>query len=227
MSSNNNVSSSCSVQSSKAHHPSFEEQRLTHDEERRALLIETACNLIQKQGYNHTTMDDIAHHSGMSKKTVYLYFTSKQALIEELIVERLFTPFLVQPSESNDDLNTQLFKLIQQIAVQLLDEKRLGLMRAIIGETTRSTTIAQLMTEIFHLSGREFSLQKWLLTQKDAGYLQFDCIHDTTDHLFGLTLAAPILSQLTHCFPARDKDQLNRFLKEGIRIFLNGCRSTK
>lgn len=226
MSSNHNISSSRSSHQGRTYHPSLKEQRHTHDEERRAHLIDTACKLIQKQGYNHTTMDDIAHHSGMSKKTVYLFFPSKQALIEKLIIERLFTPLMVEPSKNSDDLDAQLFNLIQQIAEQLLDKKRLGLMRAIIGETTRSTTIAQLMTEIFHLSGRKFSLQKWLVTQKEAGHLYFDCVYDTTDHLFGLTLGAPILSQLTHCSPARDKDQLNHFLKEGIRIFLNGCRST-
>lgn len=216
---------------SQAHEPSQTPPAHTktlchHENERRRRILDTACLLIQTQGYQKTTMDKIALHTGMSKKTLYLVFPSKKILMEQLLLERLFTPLNIETDQS-DDLKTQLTTLVTQISEQLLNEKCLGLLRAIIGETTRSPMIAQLMADTFHLSGRKFNIQQWLITQKERGWLHFEDAQDAADHLFGLTLGSPMLARLTHCSPPRTEEQLRRFLKEGIRIFIEGCRFHK
>lgn len=197
-----------------------------HEDDRRCRILDTACLLIQSQGYQKTTMDKIALHTGMSKKTLYLVFPSKKILMEQLLLERLFTPLNIE-THQDDDLEAQLTTLVTQISEQLLNEKCLGLLRAIIGETTRSPMIAQLMADTFHLSGRKFNIQQWLITQKERGWLHFEDAQDAADHLFGLTLGSPMLARLTHCSPPRTEEQLRRFLKEGIRIFIEGCRFHK
>lgn len=192
------------------------------DTDRRKTILQVACTLLQKQGYHHTTMDHIAHHAGMSKKTLYLFFPSKRNLLEQLLLAELFTPLTPTPIPEAG-LEDQLRSMVFQMAEILLCEKRLGLMRTIIGETNRSPAIQQIMTELFHVSGNKTKIQDWLDEQKRAGKLHFHDAADAADHLFGLTIGGPMLSLLAHCGPARDQKSLHRYLDEGIRIFLHGC----
>ncbi len=47
----------------------------------RELIIETALNLFLKQGVRTTTMDQISDQLGISKKTLYEHFDSKESLM--------------------------------------------------------------------------------------------------------------------------------------------------
>lgn len=48
-------------------------------------LLNAAAAVIVRQGYDKTTMSDIAAEAGMSRGTVYLYFQSKEDLLESLV----------------------------------------------------------------------------------------------------------------------------------------------
>jgi AcrR family transcriptional regulator len=54
--------------------------------ERRAQIIQAALACFARQGYNNTTMDDIAKESGLSKGSLYWYFKSKEELFEATIM---------------------------------------------------------------------------------------------------------------------------------------------
>ncbi|MCS7221103.1 MAG: TetR/AcrR family transcriptional regulator [Anaerolineae bacterium] len=49
-------------------------------EERRTQIIQAARACFARQGYHRTTMDDIVRESGLSKGTLYWYFSSKEEL---------------------------------------------------------------------------------------------------------------------------------------------------
>jgi len=51
----------------------------------REKIIQSAKELFSKKGYNHTTVEDIVKHAGLSKGAFYFYFKSKDQLMEELI----------------------------------------------------------------------------------------------------------------------------------------------
>ncbi|WP_235894054.1 TetR/AcrR family transcriptional regulator, partial [Oceanidesulfovibrio indonesiensis] len=51
---------------------------------RRAALIEAAGELFVKQGYEATTMDEIASAAGFAKGTLYHYFANKADLLQVL-----------------------------------------------------------------------------------------------------------------------------------------------
>ncbi len=50
-----------------------------------ARILLAAHRHLFSRGYNALTMDDLAHELGMSKKTLYLHFPGKDALIERII----------------------------------------------------------------------------------------------------------------------------------------------
>lgn len=55
------------------------------DDERRERIVEAAEQLFLARGYGATSMEDIAHACGMSKKTLYRYFADKEQLFESVI----------------------------------------------------------------------------------------------------------------------------------------------
>ncbi|MDJ0787303.1 MAG: helix-turn-helix domain-containing protein [Myxococcota bacterium] len=73
-------------------------------EARRAELAEVALRLWAEQGFDQTSMAAIAEKAGVSKGTVYLYFDSKQALLEEVMRRNSLIPNLLQLV---DDLQNQ------------------------------------------------------------------------------------------------------------------------
>lgn len=54
------------------------------------LLALTALRLMAQRGYDDMTMDDVAHHSGVSKRTLYRHFSTKVEL-GEAAIQRLPT----------------------------------------------------------------------------------------------------------------------------------------
>ena len=54
-------------------------------EGQRAHIIKTAGELFFRLGIRSVSIDDICHELGMSKKTFYVYFSSKDELIEQML----------------------------------------------------------------------------------------------------------------------------------------------
>jgi len=54
-------------------------------EEKKEQIIQVAFDTIKKHGIKRVTLEDIAHASGMAKTSIYYYFPSKNALINETI----------------------------------------------------------------------------------------------------------------------------------------------
>ena len=52
-------------------------------------IIKTAGELFFRLGIRSVSIDDICHELGMSKKTFYVYFESKDALVEQLLQANL------------------------------------------------------------------------------------------------------------------------------------------
>lgn len=65
--------------------PRTKEQFAKIRKDRRELILNTALELFARQGISLTTIDQIAKTAGISKGLFYYYFTSKEALLEEII----------------------------------------------------------------------------------------------------------------------------------------------
>jgi AcrR family transcriptional regulator len=63
------------------------ERREREKSERRKTILKSARELILTQGVERISMEDIAHRAELSKATVYLYFSSKEILLNEICEE--------------------------------------------------------------------------------------------------------------------------------------------
>lgn len=55
-------------------------------DERTQQILDAALTLILRQGYDKTSIGDVAAEAGISRGTVYLYFASKEQLVEALVL---------------------------------------------------------------------------------------------------------------------------------------------
>lgn len=58
-------------------------------DERETRILEGAAELFFRYGTKSITMDDIAKHLGMSKKTIYLYYPDKNAVVHQITINAL------------------------------------------------------------------------------------------------------------------------------------------
>ncbi len=52
--------------------------------QKESLILSSALELFQKQGYQKTSMTQIAHRAGMQQSSLYYHFSSKEALLDRL-----------------------------------------------------------------------------------------------------------------------------------------------
>ena len=52
-------------------------------------IVDQSIQLFLQYGYKSVTMDDIAKHMGVSKKTIYVHFPTKDKLVEQSAVNHL------------------------------------------------------------------------------------------------------------------------------------------
>lgn len=63
------------------------------------LIVDSAEMLIQENGINFFTMQDVAHKSGFGVGTIYLYFDNKECLFESLVRRHMLNIFKKYQSE--------------------------------------------------------------------------------------------------------------------------------
>jgi AcrR family transcriptional regulator len=120
-------------------------KRALRSAERRQAIIDAALTEFSAKGFAAARLDDIAASAGVGKGTIYLYFTDKEALFQELVrtsivpvVGRLGATPPAQASAR------QLFETFVDMFMREVYETRRGdIIRLIISEGTRFPALAE------------------------------------------------------------------------------------
>jgi TetR/AcrR family fatty acid metabolism transcriptional regulator len=75
-------------------------------DDKRALILEAALRVFAESGFHTSTVDKVAEVAGIAKGTVYLYFHSKNELMDELVSGRI----------------ARLTSLVEEATAQSVDE---------------------------------------------------------------------------------------------------------
>jgi len=99
-------------------------------------IIEAARRLFLEHGYEETSMDAIAAEAGVSKRTVYSHFRSKEMLFVE-IMEAMCQHFGLTPQETIDPDSPPeryLCASAKFVLAKVMDPRMQSVMRTIAGE---------------------------------------------------------------------------------------------
>ncbi|WP_163510511.1 TetR/AcrR family transcriptional regulator [Fodinicola acaciae] len=118
---------------------------------KRRQITDAALALFLRNGYDKTSMDQIAADAGVSKQTVYKQFADKETLFEEIargvtgksdhILDEL-TAIAQTPVSTGDDLRKTLQRLARRYLDAVMEQPVLSLRRLIIAEADQFPELA-------------------------------------------------------------------------------------
>ncbi len=149
-------------------------RRETRSERKRAAIIDAAASAFRDEGYEATSMDRIAALAGVSKRTVYNHFGSKEALFGVVFDHHLAqmgarTRIPWDPARS---VRAQLQEFARAKLSTVDDPLWMGLMRMALGVFIHRPELAQ--ETATRASASDDSLALWLQMAHEAGRLQVD-----------------------------------------------------
>jgi AcrR family transcriptional regulator len=129
--------------SSKASSPKPPSNRAARAAERRAAIIEAALDEFIARGFAATRLDDVAKRAGVAKGTIYLHFTDKEALFQELI-RTAIVPLIgrLAPPPAGGSVRAALERFAQTFAQEVVTTRRGDIVRLIVAEGPRFPSVA-------------------------------------------------------------------------------------
>ncbi|UHQ19871.1 TetR/AcrR family transcriptional regulator [Lysobacter sp. KIS68-7] len=150
--------------------------RLT--DRKRAAIIDAAVAEFRQSGYAATSMDKVAATAGVSKRTVYNHFPSKEVLFVQILEQLWERAFEGTDLAYRKDrpLRAQLLELLEQKFRLLNDAYFADLARVAIAAGLHAPDLAQEL--IARMGNREEGMTTWIRAAAADGRLK------TTDPLF-------------------------------------------
>jgi TetR/AcrR family transcriptional repressor of mexJK operon len=192
---------------------------------KRRLIMEAATTLFLRNGYQGTSMDEVAALAAVSKQTVYKNFTDKEGLFSEIILSvattvDAFIKLIGDKLHNSTDLAKDLPTLARQYMHSVLRPQVLQMRRLLVGEAVRFPDLARtyyerapervltaLAPELKHLD------ERGLLRVADPAL--------AAKHFAFLILGVPLDKAM---FFGDDigftGEELDYFADEGVRVFL-------
>jgi TetR/AcrR family transcriptional regulator of autoinduction and epiphytic fitness len=193
-------------------------QRLT--DRKREAIIQAAIAEFRANGFEVTSMDKIAATAGVSKRTVYNHFPSKEELFAE-ILNQLWARISAEQSVTysrDQPLRGQLLKMLQAKVQLMADENFLTLARVAIAATIHSPERAQNMVE--RMGEREEGLTVWIRAAQADGRLKPVDPEFAAHQVQGLLKTFAFWPQMSMGRAALDIDMQNTIAESALEMFL-------
>ena len=144
--------------------------RLT--DRKRSAILAAAADQFRTHGFEATSMDRIAALAGVSKRTVYNHFPSKDELFAETLVQLFHSSagVLDLPYRAELPVRVQLTELIQRKVAMMADPNFMDLSRVAIAEAVHTPERARAV--MARLSQREEGVTAWIRAAQADGRLK-------------------------------------------------------
>lgn len=188
---------------------------------KRAAILEAAIDEFRSAGYEATSMDRIAARAGVSKRTVYNHFPSKEVLFVEIMHQ------LWEASREGEELayradrplREQLLELVNLKLRLLNSEAFVSLARVAIAAAIHSPERAQDM--VARMNEREEGLTVWLRAAAKDKRLKIDDPVFAAHQLQGLVKTFAFWPQITLGQPALRPKERKRVAETAVDMFLS------
>jgi TetR/AcrR family transcriptional regulator of autoinduction and epiphytic fitness len=188
---------------------------------KRAAILEAAVAEFQAQGFRDTSMDRIAEHASVSKRTVYNHFESKEVLFRAIVGEMLSEQdnALDIAYDSERSLEEQLLELVYQDIELLRDDAFVGMARVLMAE---SFSTPDLVRNAFGDAAQaEDPIARWIKAAAADSRLVVEDLHLATMQLKSL-LKGLLFWPLVIGYGKRPtKKQVNSIATGSVRMFLD------
>ena len=193
-------------------------QRLT--DRKRAAIIQAAIAEFRANGFDITSMDKIAATAGVSKRTVYNHFPSKEELFAE-ILNQLWARLTAEPETSyrpDLPLRDQMRRMLMAKLQMMSDDNFLDLARIAIAATIHSPERAQNM--VARMGEREESLTLWIRAAQAAGRLKPGEPEFAAQQIQGMLTSFAFWPQISMGLPTLSAERQSAVVESALDMFL-------
>jgi len=193
-------------------------QRLT--DRKRQAIIQAAIIEFRNNGFEITSMDKIAATAGVSKRTVYNHFPSKEELFAEILNQLWIRVTAEQETAYRPDLplHDQLRVLLMAKLQMLGDDNFLDLARVAIAATIHSPERAQDM--VARMGEREEGLTVWIRAAQADGRLKAVAPEFAAQQIHGLLKSFAFWPQISMGQPSLSAEEQNTVADSALAMFL-------
>lgn len=127
-------------------------------------IFSAAMSLFSEKGFDQASMDGIAKLAKVSKRTLYKYYPTKDALFET-IVESLMANFekhLPVDFDNTQTVSNQLFAILHDRMSYLLDPEFIQLSRLVSVECMRKKSFAEMALKRLQTLEGGYGLRQWI-----------------------------------------------------------------
>lgn len=186
-------------------------------------VLDAALALFLEKGFAAAKVEDVAKRAGLSKGSVYLYFPSKDALLEA-IVQRALAPLadstLGQLAHFEGDPRVALTMVISRLIAAMRDPQRVAIPKLILREASQFPQVAEMYKR--QVLDRAIPAVTALLQRgMDQGYLRKLDAELTVRSIVGPILVHLLLAEVFAIMP-KDGMALERFVQNHLAILFDG-----
>jgi TetR/AcrR family transcriptional regulator of autoinduction and epiphytic fitness len=193
-------------------------QRLT--DRKREAIIQAAIAEFRTNGFDITSMDKIAATAGVSKRTVYNHFPSKEELFAE-ILNQLWDRVLAEqetPYSPDQPLREQLQRILSVKLATMGDDNFLDLARVAIAAAIHSPERAQSM--VARMGEREEGLTVWIRAAQADGRLKTVAPDFAAQQLQGMLKSFAFWPQISMGQPSLSPAMQRTVVDSALDMFL-------
>lgn len=191
-------------------------------------MLDAALAVFGEKGFAATKVDDIARRAGVSKGTVYLYFSSKEALLEG-IVQRAVAPIAdgaaPDMAQFEGDPRLPITMLLLMMSQLLSDPDKIAIPKLILREVMNFPALAEMYRDSV-LDKVVPALTGLIARGVEQGYLRPVDPELTVRSVVGPLLAHVALSEIFGIRPADGLD-MERLVENHIDILFRGISADR
>ena len=188
-------------------------------------IIDAASEVFLQEGYSGASMDRIVEAAGVSKRTLYNYYKSKDEIFIDVMQKQLGSIYInFEPGRlASMSLADQLKHLAKEILLLTNAPETLALMRNIGAETQRFPTLARQFLEE--------SLDKVInsmadIFEREAGKagLQIDDSHEAAEHFLDLVTGSVYHRIVFGTVPPMNDKKIEQRAEQAVDYFFRAFK---
>lgn len=151
-------------------------------------MIEAARKLFHRFGFKKVSMDEIAREAGVTKKTIYMYFGSKEELLKYFIQEEISN--MEKIVEKVEAQNLDFFETVNQAIYEILQYRKHQDFLNIIAREAEWLKNPVIVDSLSLIDGKiQNYIRNKLQKAQEKGYIEYTNLDITTFLIYKMYIA--------------------------------------
>ncbi|MFC4171911.1 TetR/AcrR family transcriptional regulator [Microvirga sp. GCM10011540] len=190
------------------------------ENQKRRQILDGARQVFLAQGFDGTSMGEIAKVAGVSKGTLYVYFDNKEKLFEALTIEEKsgLAEVLFKLDGEDPDVRAVLTKLGETYLRYMGRPDHVSSVRMVIGAAEKFPRLGQAFFDAGPRQGAA-RLKAYLDRQVEAGRLSIEDTGIAAQHFLDLCSSGTLRRLLFAVGDMPTEEEIGRNVENAIRVF--------